>query len=333
MANRKVWPMNQEWPLGDGYGAQIERAAHFAKTSGGTGVDHPTASKVVAQEAPDNTVLILPGGGSIKSPYPGAEGQSYYVPHMEPITLELPPTGSSSAGRHDLLVMRMHDPEYGDYPPGAPQRELTPEEAAQYDFWYPHIEPGFSSYRELDYPHYRLAHIRRAPNTTIITDDDIHDLRKLANPQKDIHMFARNLYLSEEQSLHSAERVWPEVGTHTAYIPEYATHMYLQASWGTVRSHEESGSGRLAQGWVQVHFIHPDGERLIGQQASWNTSGDQNRERFNIVLGDQRPIPAKFRDQDVTVEFRGRKTNVGPNIYMDGDSSISLIANFKQEIE
>jgi len=330
MAELKNWPWILNQP-GYEYPAELVRAQHYDATSGGNGVGSPTAMKVTAQPAPDGTVSILPGGATAVSTYAGADGQSYHAQNFQPFMLDVPPTGSSAGGRHDLVILRVCDPQYDEHPEhgGGP---ISAEEAANYDFWWYELHQGKPVRLEFDFPHVKLAHIRRGPNQTIVRPEDIHDIRELANPKNRVHMFARNLYLSEQQSLHSAERIWPQVGTHTVHIPEFATRLHLQASWGTVRSHEEAGSGRLAQGWVQVHFVHPDGDRLIGQQASWNTSGDQNRERFNIVLGDQRPIPEKFRGEDVTVEFRGRKTNVGPNIYMDGDSSISLITYFEQGV-
>ena len=333
MADLKRWPWALNQP-GYDYPAEYLRAQHFDATSGGNGVGSPTACKVVAQTAADGTVSILPGGATARSTYAGAEGQSYHMHVFAPIVVEVPQTGSASGGRHDLLVLRVSDPQYGDYPPGAPRRELTPEEAAEYDFWYPHLVQGTSANHQPDYPHVKLAHIRRGPNMTIVTDDDIRDLRELATPKNHIHMRAANLYMSEEQSLHTGGDgttpfVWPRTATHTVHIPDWAEEVQIQATWGSVRaSHVSPG---MARGVAHVYLTNPAGRTIRTQQSAWRYAGGERNDRFNIVLGDDINIPADFRGQDCTVELRGVKRS-GPNIYMDGDSTWSLILYFEQDI-
>lgn len=333
MVDFKRWPWALNQP-GFDYPAEYLRAQHFDATSGGNGVSSPAACKVVAKPAADGTVLIMPGGATARSTYAGADNQSYQMTVFQPIEVEIPQTGSASGGRHDLLVLRISDPQYGDYPPGAPRRELTPEEAAEYDFWYPHLIRGTNATRQLDYPHVRLAHIRRGPNATIVTDDDIHDLRQLAAPKTWLHMRAANLYQVEEQSLHTGGDgttpfVWPSVATHNVRIPEWAEEVQIFAAWGTVRaSHVSPGTAR---GVTHVYLINPAGREIRTQQSSWRYAGGERNDRFNIVLGDDINIPADFRGEVCRVELRGVKRS-GPNIYMDGDSTWTLQLFFEQEI-
>ena len=327
------WPINQP---GQPYPAEILRAQHYAATSGGNGVSSPESFKVVAQAAPNGTVQVLPGGADVVSTYAGQHEQSYHARGFSPQTIEVPPTGSSSGGRHDLIVLRVCDPQFDDHPEAqrSESGEITAEEAAKYDFWWIEVIQGRDAGTVLPYPHVKLAHIRRPANTTIITNAHIIDLRHLANPKNHLHMRSANLYMSEEQGLHTGGDgttpfEWPRSATHYAYIPEWAEKVQIAASWGTVRaSHVSPG---MARGVVHVYLINSAGQEIRTQQSQWRYAGGERNDRFNIVLGDDINIPASFRGDQVRVELRGVK-RTGPNIYMDGDSSWTLQLYFEQEI-
>src|SRR5699024_7372224 len=121
MADVKNWPwlLNQPFPEDVGYPAEIVRGPHLDATSGGNGVASPRALKVVAHEAPDGTVQILPGGGTAVSNYPGVENQSHQATSFQPYALTIPPTGSSSGGRRALVIQRLFDPQFEDNRPDA----------------------------------------------------------------------------------------------------------------------------------------------------------------------------------------------------------------------
>lgn len=329
MADIKQWPYALNQP-GYDYPAELFRAQHYDATSGGNGVGSPTALKVSAQPAPDGTVRISPGGATIRSTYPGAEGQSYHAQNFQPYTLTVPPRGSGGE-RHDLVILRVCDPQY-DVHPDHPGGEISEEEAADYDFWWFELHQGRAANTTFDFPFVPLAHIRRPANTTIVTDDHIVDLRQMANPKTWLHMRANQLLDAETEYVYSETDVWPEDATQYVRFPEWATRLHVSATWGTIRSHHEHGdSGNPANGSVQVRFNHPDGDRYHTQASLWNFSGDQDSERISVVLGDNRPIPAKYRGELVRVEMLGNKRG-GPNVYMDGASSWVLQLYFEQEI-
>lgn len=326
MADVRNWPwlLNQE---GLQYPAEIVRGQHYDATSGGNGVGSPRALKVVPQTAPDGTVRVLPGGGTAVSPW--AENQSYYALNHQPATLEVPPTGSASGGRTDLIVQRFADPQYGVFPPGTTEADLTPETVKLLDFWWFEILQGVTQDATLDYPHVKLAALKRPANTTIVSASHLTDLRELANPKTSLHMRANNMITPETQSLHSGSTIWPRDATHTMRIPEFATQVHIWGNWALVRA---AATGQ-SQGTVVIALVHPDGSEVKTQISRWRnvrTSGTGS-ETLNIMLGDNRPVPAKFRGQTVTVEMRGTKTS-GPNVYMDGNSSWSVQLYFEQEI-
>lgn len=310
------------------YPAEYLRAQQYAATSGGNGVDTPDALKVVAQSAPDGSVSVVPGGATLRSTYAGAQNQSYHGAKFAPSTLTVPPTGSASGGRHDLVVMRVHDPQYGDVPDGWPGGEVSEGQAAEFDYLPFQILEGKSASTKLDFPHVKLAHIRRGPNQTIVRPEDIVDLRELADPQIKPHIRGNNLVSDDTQSLHTGSTVWPTDATHTVRVPEFATKFTALGNWSNIRTQ----SSTLVRGLVRIFLVHPDGTEISTQESRWRLSGGANRETRNIVLSDgNRPIPEKFRGQDCRLEMRGTKLE-GPNVYMDGNSSWSLQLFFEQEI-
>lgn len=331
MADVKQWPwlLNQPFPEDMGYPAEIVRGQHFDSTSGGNGVSSPRALKVQAQPAPDGTVQILPGGGTAVSNYAGVENQSYQATNFKPYTLDIPPTGSSSGGRHDLIIQRFLDPQYEKHP-GA-DGELTPEVAATLDFWWFEVFEGRAADTKFSFPHVKLAHIKRPANTTIVEDSHITDLRELANPKSDWHVEGRNINIAETESLHTGSEVWPSSATHYARFPEFATRMQISAGVEMARAHATAGDRGIATGNFLVYFVHPDGTEIRTQQTDWRTSGDEDREKLNILLSHQLAVPAKFRGEDIRIEFRARKYG-GPNVYADGATSYKIQIYFEQEI-
>lgn len=324
------WAINQELPEGYGYPAEALRAQHYDATSGGTGVSSPTALKVVASDAPDNQFHVIPGGGTAVSTYAGQENQSYQGAFFRRESYELDSTGSSSGGRHDLVIQRFIDPDHEDVPGYEGEYPIPPEVAVDMKFYWIEVLQGRSSTTELPYPHVKLAHIRRGPNQTIVRPEDIVDLRKLATPKTWLHMTARNLNIAETESLHTGSKTWPTPATHTVRIPEWATRMQIQASVFMARSHASAGDAGVASGNFQLFLIH-DGEEQATQQTDWRTGGDQDRERFNILLAHRLHVRKSFRGQDVRVELRARKYG-GPNVYADGATSFLVQIYFEQEI-
>lgn len=330
MADVQQWPwlLNQPFPEDVGYPAEIVRGQHFDSTSGGNGVSSPRALKVQAQPAPDGTVQVLPGGGTAVSNYAGVENQSYQATNFKPYTLDVPPTGSSSGGRHDLIIQRFLDPQYEKHPDA--DGELTPEVATTLDFWWFEVVQGGSADTKFSFPHVKLAHIKRPENTTIVEDSHITDLRRLANPQSDWHVRGNNMQSDDYGTLSSKTSVWPTDATHTMRIPEYATRVQISGHWNTVAADTTDKT----VGLVHIDLTHPDGSVINTENSRFQNvrvGGSSPTETLNVVLSDSRPVPEKFRGQLVTLRMRGTKVS-GPNIYMDGNSSWEVRLYFEQEI-
>lgn len=307
MVDLKRWPLGLNQP-GYTYPAEHLRAQHHDETSGGNGVGSPTALKVQAQPAPDGTVNIVPGGATIKLTYAGADGQSYHVWEPSPTTLMVPPTGSSPGGRHDLVILRTYDTQYADYPPGAPQRELTAEEAAEYDFQEFQVLQGVSASENLVFPHTRLAHIRRGPNQTIVRPEDIHDLRELASPKTQVVPLVKNV----GSDTHTAGRTgnYNTLAEFSVDVPEWATTAVVDGTLaGCFVRHPNGG--------VTGNFDFDGLGSFVGaaggfQQTGWGAAGSVSYERIDFHAGGMVEIDPERRGTTQRVRLRVRIPTTAP---------------------
>ncbi len=234
-----AWAIDQAGPK---LTAAILRGQHHDSTSGGTGVGSPRALKVVPQAAPDNTVLILPGGGTAKSTYPGHENQSYQGTNFKPQTLEIPPTGSSSGGRTDLIIQRFLDPNEEPHPDYSGEYPIPPEVAKTLWQWRIECKTGMDRTATFDYPHVQLGEIVRPANTTIVDDSHIIDLRQLANPKSDRVKVSQNVNTRQEVTRTGTAR---RVAEFEVLVPEWATHAAIDVSLGGAYMRGASGRGWL----------------------------------------------------------------------------------------
>lgn len=246
MAKYVTWPWAVGLPLPEdqGYPAEMLRAKHSSSTSGGNGVSSPDAMKVMPQPAPDGTVRLTPGGADIVSTYEGHVHQSYYSHEFGVTTLTVPPTGSASGGRTDLVIRRLCDPDFDVHPnvPADQQGDISPELAATLDIdWY-ELLPGHDESTNLPYPHVKLAKITRPANTTIVTAAHITDLRELSDPQTRRIKLAQNVGTRVEVPRTGTGRLLVEF---LVKVPDWATHAAIDASIGGAYFRGASGRGRM----------------------------------------------------------------------------------------
>lgn len=236
------WAMNQPVPEGYGYSAESLRAQHFDSTSGGNGVGDPTALKVSAQVAPNETIRTTPGGVTAVSTYAGHRGQSYHALFGAPETVAVSPTGSSSGGRTDLVVAQFCDPEYEKHWSHTGEYPIPADVAKDLDFQRIHVLEGQGRNARLTFPHVKLAEIKRPANTTIVNASHITDLRQLAKPQFDRIKRIQNVATRMEVPRTGTGRLLVEF---LVEVPEWATRANIDASIGGAYFRGASGRGRM----------------------------------------------------------------------------------------
>lgn len=293
--------------------AAILRGQHYDATSGGIGVGSPRALKVLPQAAPDNTVMILPGGGTAVSTYAGHENQSYQATNFKPQTLEIPPTGSSSGGRTDLIIQRWLDPNEEPHPDYSGDYPIPAEIAKDLWFWRFEHKPGASATTRFDYPHVKLAEIRRPANTTIVTDAHITDLRKLAkansHPDKYEQMVGERTEVKRTGS-------WNTLAEVPVDVPEWATHAAIDVGIGGAYMKGVAGRGDFGMTGL-------GNTSAVGHTPWWEARGDATgfRRIPYIQAGRKLNVRENYRGTTATIYIIAR-------VHTESDSGFIFGADY-----
>lgn len=324
-----AWAMNQ---AGVKLPAEILRGQHYDATSGGTGVGSPRALKVLPQAAPDSTVMILPGGGTAVSTYAGHENQSYQATNFKPQTLEIPPTGSSSGGRTDLLIQRFLDPNMEPHPDHTGDYPIPAEIAKDLWYWRFECKPGMDRTAKLNYPHVKLSELNRPANTAIVNDSHITDLRELANPHQKVVPLIMNI----GSATHTAGRTgnYNTLAEFHVDVPEWATTAVVDGTLaGCFVKHPNGG--------VTGNFDFDGLGSFVGgsqgdfQQTGWGASGSVAYERIDFHAGGEVVIDPERRGTTQRVRLRVRIPTTAPVESEAGTESQSLVklnVTFKQGV-
>lgn len=300
-----AWAMNQ---AGVKLPAEILRGQHYDATSGGTGVGSPRALKVLPQAAPDNTVMILPGGGTAVSTYAGHENQSYQATNFKPQTLEIQPTGSSAGGRTDLIIQRFLDPNMEPHPDHTGDYPIPAEIAKDLWYWRFECKPGMDRTAKLDYPHVKLSELNRPANTTIVNDSHITDLRQLANAQS--HRAKYDQMVGERTEVKRTGS-WNTLTEVLVEVPEWATHAAIDVSIGG--AYMKGVAGRGALGMTGLGNTSSQ-----GHTPWWEARGDANG--FRRI-----PYIQAGRKLNVREEYRGTTATIYIIARVDEESDAGFI--------
>lgn len=318
------------WALEGGarISAAVGRLLAYASTSGAEGIVEPKDLKVTATPTPGSQVRVAPGAALIRNRYAGG-GQQTYVVRNPTTDLKSVTKTPSGGGRSDLVVARVEDPQYGGAIPSNP---------VTYQYVTTHIIEGVpagtskaSQVASIDYPAVALARIDIPANTQTITNAMITDLRKVALPRKERHLFTYNLEGSTVYALDSTiEQFWPQFpeAIWRVDVPEWATEAKMVATWGGVRVSRSAATGviysRLGFGDLQART----------QDQKWALdfsalAGEEMRESW--VAGDDIAVPEEMRGTNQAVRLLGRRIAAGGPPRLDNASSIMLDVEFVEK--
>ena len=252
------------WFVGAGarHSAAAARNLAWNATGGNTGVATPTSMQVRQTSTPGGNVQIMPGGCVIESTYQGALQQSYTMRNASATNVAIPPNTTSSNRTH-YVTAEVNDPTYaGSNPPSV---EDGPYNAFR-----------VRSSRQSVHPEHLLAKIVVPPNTSVITDAMIEDMRELANPREKTIVAPRPLITSDNGLTLSSTSEYPDgewfpnsggndnTGRYTIDVPPWATHMQIRCEWLGVVMEDNPGYG-----WYWVSF-GPNGG---SNDPTWYTQG------------------------------------------------------------
>ena len=306
------------------HSAEVMRAMLAASTSGAEGIVNAGDFKVQPLSVPGTSVRVAPGNALIRNSYGGGGAQTYACRAGSETEVPIEATGSAGS-RTDLIVARIDDPTYqgGAFDP------LT-FEAARFEV----IQGVPASTKTvaglgLSYPAIALARVKLPASTGTVTAAMITDLRSVALPRIQRHLFTHNLSNEETDSINppvgdEMGEAWPNVFWEFS-IPTWATRVRVRALLGGVRVEEKSPNN---YGNLFVRFgTVPTG--FSTQYGRWDNSMAGGITRQTFMVADDRTVPSSFRGIDTRAYIRATRKNNNSNVpLLDTFSSISLDLEF-----
>lgn len=296
------------------HGAHLRRET-FRNTKGATGVDDPTALKVIAVPGSPGVAGVMPGGGLIAIE---SRRETYSVMNLAmdgDALVDIPAAGSSGATH--FVVVEVTDPEYHGQEPAATPRVV-------------------SSLAGLSRPVLPLARIRLSAGEGFTTTSVIEDLRRVALPRMDRRLFAWNPTSSDEatQSLttttaYPVGSYWPNMRHNEGFwevdIPEWATHANMIGTWAGVRVANGTANGWL---WVRIGGTVPEGA-ISTQGTRWSLDQSGNgRESWHAA--DDITIPERMRGTRQMIRLLGARLSGTGAPVIDSATSISVDVQFTE---
>lgn len=306
------------------HSAEVMRAMLAAATSGAEGIVNSGDMKVAPLPVPGTSVVVAPGNALIRNSYGGGSAQTYAARAASQTELPIQATGSAGA-RTDLIVARVDDPTYAG-------SEFDPAtfEAARFE-----VIRGVSSrirdVRELglSYPAIALARVTLPASTGTVTQGMVTNLREIAIPRVQRHLFTHNLSTDENDHIspdpgHEPGEPWPNVWWYFD-IPEWASRVRVRAILGGVRV-EQRDPNNYGELFVRFGTV-PDG--FSTQYGRWDNSMAGGITRQTFMVSDNRSVPSSFRGTDGQACIRATRTVANSNTpRLDTYSSISLDLEF-----
>lgn len=307
------------------HSAEIMRVMLAAATSGAEGIMTPGDMKVKPLPVPGTSVVVAPGNALIRNSYSGGAGQTYATRAPEQTELPIVATGSAG-GRTDLIVARIDDPTYG-----GDSFDPVTFEASKFE-----VIRGVPANTKttkglgLNYPAIALARVTLPASTGTVTAGMITDLRFLAQPRIQRHLFTHALVTGEQDKLNRPTaappdgEAWPNIFWQVD-IPSWAQRVRIRGIWAQVRVEQKSPNnyGKL---WVRIGTM-ADG--FSSQQVNWDIPTTGGIARQTWVVADDRTVPASFRGTSRQVYLRGSTINDNTNVpQLDSVSAISLDLEF-----
>jgi hypothetical protein len=309
---------------------ELGRQVAYQATHHSEGIIDIGDLKVTAQTVPGGSVRHAAGGATLLNRSPGGAGQSYvgYNPsEVNPIPITA--TGGG-AGRSDLVIVRVKDPQYPPWP--------APADRAVGPYIETVVLTGVPSAtktaRELNlgYPAIALARIDIPAGTGTITNAMIKDLRKMAVPTvwRELRAYALVTGDTEANTATGADgEFWPNAAGEvwTIDVPEWAVFANIVCTWSQIKVPAGDAYGSL---WLRLGVYNAP-PFVETQRVVYDTVNSTSPYRATFEVADDVAIPAALRGgtwsimpkAQVSAAYSGR-------LVMDGGSSIKADIEFRE---
>lgn len=287
---------NVPWLVDGGavHSAEVSRTLAYVALGGAEGVVGPLDLKVSASSIPDGRVRNAAGACGITNTYPSQSQQSYVGRNTSDDYVNIAPT--AAAGRSDLVIARIDDPQYGGTTPTDPAVGPYIKTAVLSN-----VGAGVTEVpSSVLYPAVALARIDIPASTGTITNAMITDVRKLINPRA-----------SREIQLHSTTGTtvltavgpsymnWPRAGGWQISIPTWATKMIVIGQLGGIRFGSPGAYGNLRI------KLGTDANEVITPTTSFNGVENTGNTRDALLVAGQIYIPAAYRGTNQVIAIQG----------------------------
>jgi hypothetical protein len=291
------------WMVGGGaqHSAEVGRLLGYVAANGNEGIVNPGDLKVTAQIVPDGSVNVAPGACAILCRASAQTHQTYAArnPDARPVAV----SATSGAARSDLIVVRVEDPWLSGEPWADPADPAAgPYVDARVISGVPASTRTVTELN-LGYSAIPLARIDIPANTGTITQAMITDLRKVANPRRQLVIDHKTSTVDD--TLNSGAGVYEQFPNGVFYSVDIP-------SWAVVAKVSGFVEGlRLKSAGVGALRIGFNGTTSATQPTNINeaqyVTGAYDRRTYN--LGGTIAIPAAFRGTTKIIEMQGTFTS------------------------
>lgn len=328
---------NVPWFVGGGakVNVGVARLLAFAAFGGAEGIIGPKDLQVREQSPTGTGVRVMPGACAILNRAPNVVYEAYAGRAQVAEDLQITATGA--AERSDLIVARVEDPFENGQPWTVPSQAAIDAETAKFIF--PRVISGVdktATPRQIlntyGYSAIPLGMVTLPPNTSVVQQSHITDLRFLSQPQR-----AETLHIASPTAdrplTQTAYGQWIVEANHQVTIPEWATHVRARAILGGVRY---GGTGDNAgAGWNVVGNIRVDLGGVVTTAATvYNTSVASGNDRTTLIAGGgPLAIPTVNRGSTVTCKIEATKSTGNTSLVADTGTTVMIDLTFTQRPE
>lgn len=298
----------------------------YAATNGAEGVVAPGDCKPRQLLVPGPQVRLDSGAVVIRVKAANIDNQSYIANNTAETRLDVASTGATK--RSDLVVVRIKDPQYGQW--SNPAAGTAPDFQYVEPFIIQNVPETTTSFGDLNlsYSAYALARLDLPPNTINVGTDMIKGLRRVCNQRRE-SWFGRFDHGATTQDSPTSGETYIRFPASTfpqaqIPIPSWATKAKIRVDI-TGLSHL---SGGYRGNW-RWHLTDNTGN-FVDTKTTWaaeNTPGDQ---KLSYLVSDLIDVPDTLRDKTVTgyLQFAREATASTGFFRADTNTAVSVDIDF-----
>lgn len=296
------------WFVGGGaeHSPDVARMVAYAATGGAAGVLGNLDFRITSTPVPGTNVRIAAGAGVVPNGYLPAPdfGKQSYIARADSVTdIAVTATGSG-AGRSDLVVLRMDDPQFGGQAP------VDIENGPYVRFAIiSNVAAGTTQLpTDLGYPALLLARIDLPASTGTVTQGMIVDLRKLPAPRRQ-----RDVYSMQPTSGSTVTS-----STMIAFTPQ-ANRTVVIPSWATKVKVIAHIAGARAVTAALVGTLRADLGTLTTQEAAQDMDAET---RHTLLVADTLDVPVAMRGTSQVLALKAKRLSGTGSLATDAYSTV-----------